>query len=191
MRKTVFRVCLLIWVVVCGGLIYAGYHDIGLGGAVCGAFFAGLLAVPLFAIGFGYSLDKDLFEALFARDYDALEKEYGPILKKTSVHYVVSPGVPKKMLLPSAWMSICEKALFLSIRKKSFCVPYVQYTIERSKNNLIIKDAIPEALADRIAPSSFETRRDLTIIFNNYPNNLDLVMSLVEQARQKQQNSQN
>ncbi len=190
MRKKVFWVCLLIWALVCCGLIYAGYHDNGRAGAIFGAIFSVLLAVPVFAIGFGYSLDKDLFEALFARDYDALEKEYGPILKKTSVHYVVSPGVPKKMLLPSAWMSICEKALFLSRGKKSFCVPYVQYTIERSKNNLIIKDAIPEALADRIAPSSFETRRDLTIS-NFYSKDLDFVMSLIEQARQKQQNSQN
>lgn len=193
MRKKVFWVCLLIWALVCCGLIYAGYHDNGRAGAIFGAIFAGLLAVPVFAMGFGGELGKDLFGTIFAQNYDELEKEYGPILKKTSVFVSFIGPIRIRLMTRSGLlveMSICEKALFLSRGKKSFCVPYLRYTIEHFRNGLIIKDAIPETLAARLDPGLFATRRDLTIS-NFYSKDLDFVMSLVEQARQKQQNSQN
>ena len=143
--------------------------------------------VPYFLVKLSNEVVSDFRNTWFCEKYDELKKKYGPILKETSVAWFFGRSTFKVTL------SICRDVLLISSEGHSFCVPYTQYIIRKETNSwhsadwLIIEDVIPASIA-----SKTYLQRSMTLSHRSlHPEEFDLVMSLVEQAKQKQQNPPN
>lgn len=183
MLKKFFFGCFLLWMLV--GVVLL-IHEFRSSGGVAVILLPVMFGpgIVLYACYWAAKKAPEQAKMLFPDDYDKLKEEWGPVLKRIPVcaRGIIERYWRGRFLLVE--MSICKKALILSRGKGSLCVPYLQYTIERpSKNVLIIKDVLPEKLADQIAPDLFTTRRNLAL--SSYQQkDFDFIMSLVQKVRE-------
>lgn len=187
-------VCFLIWAVICFVFVSAGYHDVGLGGAIFGAFISGLLAIPIFIAGFvsGGPYPEDRLKALFYQDYNELKEKYGPILKKVWVDVRSSPA-----LLGSNWVggrstlevNICKDALFISVAEGCFCIQYSQHPIRKKegffRNTLVVENvSVPEAFLKKISAIFIDKMRTTTFFLStSRKEDIDFIMAVVQQVQ--------
>ena len=192
MNKKVFWICFLTWAVVCFVCIYAGFYEGGMRGAIFGALVSGLLAIPIFVIGFTYKLDQERWDMLYWQDYNELKEKYGPILKKIWVDVRSSQGV-------FLWWSgsgkqelnICKDVLFVSDAEKGcFCIHYAQHPIHRKdgffKSVLAIENImVPEAVLKKIYSTIYINKKRKATLFlgSSHREDIDFIMSLVQQAQ--------
>lgn len=188
--KKAFWVCLLAWIVSSAGMFVAMRNDgdsaaMFLFGGFYTLLFGALFFVFYLIVKFGAEGGRYFVNTRFCQKYDELKKEYGPILKETSVDWAV--GRNRYTLS----LSICRNVMFISdIEGRSFCVPYTQYAIRKEsswgfRDCLIIENAIPEEIAEK----TICTTSIVLFSRSSHSEEFDLVMSLVEWARQRIQNT--
>ena len=192
MNKKVFWVCFFVWIVICFGLVCAGYHEGGLGGAILGIFVSGLLAIPICAIGFTCKLDQERWDMLYWQDYNELEKRYGPVLKKVWVDVKSSQG---NFLWWSGSgkqeLSICKDVFFINNAEGGcFCVHYSQHPIRKKegffKSVLIVENImVPEAVLKKIYATIYINKKRNATLFlgSSHREDIDFIMSLVQQVQ--------
>ena len=192
MDKKIFGVYFLIWVVICFVFVCAGYHEGGFTGAVFGVIVSGILAVPIFVIGFTYKLDQERWDMLYWQDYNELEGRYGPVLKKVWVDVKSSQG---NFLWWSGSgkqeLSICKDVLFISSADGGcFCIHYSQHPIRKKdgffKSVLIVENImVPEAVLKKIYSTIYiNKKRNATLFLSTgCREDIDFIMSVVQKAK--------